>query len=621
MNLTKEQELAIAHKDGPALVLAVPGSGKTTMLLWRTKQLLEQGIHPSRILTITFSRTAAKDIQKRFEQLFPEMRQRPVFSTIHSFCYSIIRSYERKTGRQYTLIEGGKGPSKYQILKDIYKSVNHTLPNEDQLEAMVREIGMVKNKSISPESYGQSRDCQTTQFYAIYFQYEKLKKEKLWIDFDDMITLSISILQKDASLLRSVRKAYDYIQVDEGQDTSFQQMRIIQSIAKPHNNLFIVADDDQSIYGFRGADYKALFRLKTIYPDLKSFYLSINFRSTPEIVSTCRRFIEQNEERFQKDIQTFHEKGIEPKFFRLNDLKAQYEFILREMAKEDLGEVAVLYRNNISALGLIETLEQREISFRCRDTKNTLTHHWVLKDLLMILEFAQDPTRLDLYERFYYKINGYVSKKNIEYAKKHAKGNSVIDTMARDDIPPYLQKNLRELRENFRHLKTLPLNQAFRFIEYDLNYRTYITKHAKTFGSSEHASLRILFYMKHIAKHAKDKETFMGRILYLDQLLKGGYIDNENLFLSTFHGAKGLEFDTVFLIDLIEDIIPSPMALTRADGKDFEELEEERRLFYVAMSRARKNLYLISPKTVNHLLTKPSVFYEQIEEWHKKNPS
>lgn len=617
MNLTNEQIKASSHKNGPALVLAVPGSGKTTMLLRRTLLLIESGVKPDKILIITFSRMAAKDMQKRFYSFYNNSSIKPYFATIHSFCFSIIKNYERKTGLQFQLLEGSKGLSKYKILKDIYKQKNNFLPNEEQLESLIREISFIKNKMYNPSTFANSHHCKTQNLLSIFQTYEEIKKQNRWIDFDDMITLSLEILKEDPILLKNIRKAYDYIQVDEGQDTSFGQMQIIQSIAKPNNNLFIVADDDQSIYGFRGADYQGLFELKKIYPDLKEYYLSINFRSSQSILSTCKFFIEQNTLRFKKEMKTNFMEGPKPKILRLNDLKSQYDYILKEMENKDLGEVAILYRNNICSLGLVETLEENNISFRSNDTRNNFLYHWVTSDLLDILSFSQDTSRIDLYEKFYYKINGYVSKKNIDFIKKRANGQSVFDIMLKDSLPPYLKKNLRDLKNDFSHLKNLSLKNAFRFIEFDLNYRSYITKHAKTFGSSEQSSLRILYYLKYIARSQKDMESFIGRLKHLDHLLKGGRLTDSPLLLSTLHGSKGLEFDTVFIIDLIEDIIPSPSSIKNSEEEKKEELEEERRLFYVGMSRAKKNLYLLSPKTVNHYPTKPSVFFEQIQNKNK----
>lgn len=614
MKLTNEQEQASKHGKGPALVLAVPGSGKTTMLLRRTKLLIESGVDPKRILIITFSKMAAKDMEMRFLKNLYKGGPKPYFSTIHSFCYSIIRSFERKSGLEYRLLESNNGLNKYKLLKDLFFDFNSYYPNEDQLDNLIREISYVKNKMVDPTAFSKNTACKTPKFKDIFDKYESVKKANLFIDFDDMINLSMEILKNNQTILNGVRKAYDYVMVDEGQDTSYGQMQVIQSIVKPKNNLFIVADDDQSIYGFRGADYKGLFNLSKTYPNLMEYYLSVNFRSTHSIVNTCRMFIEQNKDRFEKKLSTFHEKGNPPKVLRLKDLKAQYEYIIKELQEKDLGQVAILYRNNICALGLVEALESHNISFRSNDTKNYIMSHWVLRDLFDIIEFSKDTSRIDLYERFYYKINGYVSKNNVDYVKKRQNGQSVFDILSKAQIPNYLQKNLRDLKSDFQHLKSLPLKDAFRFIEFDLNYRTYITKHAKTFGSSEQSSLRILFYLKYIAKKEKDLDLFIGRLKHLDYLLKGGRVNDSSLVLSTLHGAKGLEFDSVFIIDLIDGIIPSPSSPKNSDLENRLELEEERRLFYVGMSRAKKNLYLLSPKTINHFATKESEFLEQVRK-------
>ncbi|MDO5037629.1 MAG: ATP-dependent helicase [Tissierellia bacterium] len=618
MKLTQEQEQAASHHQGPALTLAVPGAGKTSMLLERTHRLIGSGVDPRRILTITFSRASARDMKARFEKNFPQLARRTHFSTIHSFAYSILRSYERKTGLEYTLLEGNpKGPSKHQVLKDLYRKTNQDYPKEDLLDSLIRDISYVKNKLLDPQAYSQSKKCQTRNFYPIFSAYEDLKRDRLWIDFDDMILEALRILKKDPHMLASVRQAYDYIQVDEGQDTSYSQMLIIKAVAQPQNNFFIVADDDQSIYGFRGAHVQGLLQLKKDYPDLKVYFLSKNFRSSKNIIDLCQDFIEKNRFRYPKTIKAHFPEASPPLLRQLRTLQKQYDFILKELEREDLGSVAILFRNNISALGLVEALERANIPFKCRDTKTHFLYHWVVRDIFDIFSFAQDPTDIDLFEKFYYKIFGYLSKKNIGAIRQNYRPVSVFTLLKEMDGPPYFKRNVRDLEAIFKKIPGKSLYSAILTIEKDLDYAAYISRHAETFGSSEEVSMRILFYLKYIARDQKDFLGFLGRIKELDRLLRGRQVTDSPLTLSTFHGSKGLEFDTVFLIDLISDIIPAHPYGSTSPEEDRLLLEEERRLFYVAMSRAKKKLYLLSPKTVNGLYTPPSPFYEEVAGYLK----
>ncbi len=617
MKLTPEQLKAARHQGGPALVLAVPGAGKTTMLLARTHFLIEQGISPKRILTITFSRSSARDMKQRFVKLYPELQNEVSFHTIHSFCYSVIRAYERKRGLEHILIEGHPQLSKYRILREIYEAVNPSYPSDDILENLIREISYVKNRLLNPRQFAQSSECQTKSFAQIYERYLQLTKEKRWIDFDDMILLTLEILREDANLRRAVCRSYDYIQVDEGQDTSYSQMLIVEILVQEHRNLFIVADDDQSIYGFRGADVQGLLNLRKTYPDLTIYRLDLNFRSNDPIVTLYRKFIQENKLRYPKDIQAYLKGPSTISHLNLRHLKAQYQYILNYVRENSKEEIVVLYRNNVSSIGMVEALEREGMEFNIREPKNFLAHHWIVHDVLNILTFSEDETRLDLFEKIYYKIKGYISKKNIQTLHQMSSG-SVFSNLLSLGEPAYLMRNVRELQEIFSELRNSPMKKALQIIEYDLNYRTYLTNHAETFGSSESTSMRIYFYLKYIAEGCDTRDEFVGRLKQLSHLMSAKHISNSNLTLSTLHGAKGLEFDTVFMIDLTEDIIPSPRALSELDKGVIDHYEEERRLFYVGMSRARKNLYFIAPKTINHYPVKPSEFFTETQRYYQE---
>ena len=283
MNLSKEQIDAIHHMKGPALVLAVPGAGKTTVLIHRTANLiLNHHIGPERILSITFSRASARDMKGRFNKLYGDISDMPVhFSTIHSFTYGVIREYAYKNRIRYTLVEDNKKDlNKYNILKRIYFSINREYITDEKLETLINSIGYIKNMLITPEEFLSQYKIGISNFKVVYRSYDNYKRTNYLLDFDDMLTLSLEILNKDKHLLNKYRNRYQYIQVDEGQDTSKAQMEIIKTLAHPKNNLFIVADDDQSIYGFRGAYPKGLFEFNKIYKDGRVFYMEQNYRST-----------------------------------------------------------------------------------------------------------------------------------------------------------------------------------------------------------------------------------------------------------------------------------------------------------------------------------------------------
>lgn len=611
MNLTDEQLKAMGHNGGPALVLAVPGSGKTTMLLSRTKRLIDEGVDRKKLLTITFSKASARDLALRYKNLFANSPM-PAFSTIHSFCYSVLKNDERRRGTSYTLIESNRALSKWRIATDLWKEIMHKSPNEEQVETLLREISYVKNKILDPEAY--NKEAATPLFLKFYKSYEGLKRDRQWIDFDDMITLVPEIFKEDPGLLRAVRATYDYIQVDEGQDTSKGQLAIIEAIAGPKNNLFIVADDDQSIYGFRGADFRELLHLNERYDDLSLYYLSKNFRSQERIISLSTQFIEQNKARYQKTPIAVKGPGPEVRAVELNNLDKQYAFIASEIEKHELKDVAVLYRNHVSSIGLVEFLERTNIPFAAKERTSRFFRHWVLQDLITIYEFSQNPTDLAAFSTFYYKIRGYLSKKMIETLQKKGVVGSVFDALLDLKLPDYVVRDVKALKRDFHHLKTLAPAEAFRFIQKDLEYEAYIASHAATFGSSKTTSMRILYYAKYIAGKTDDYHRFLGRLKTLDRLMQGTRAGEKGLVLSTLHGAKGLEFDAVFIMDLNADAIPSLPKTPVDPTEEMRLLEEERRLFYVGMTRAKERLYLLRPRHVDRESVPPSEFFTWSKE-------
>ncbi|MDO5301907.1 MAG: ATP-dependent helicase [Tissierellia bacterium] len=605
MKLTEEQMRARDHREGPALVLAVPGSGKTTLLLERNHSLIEEGVDPKRILNITFSKAAAVDMRARYEQRHPR-EGLPSFGTIHGFCYSIVRNHQRMTGIPYSLIEGGK-VSKYRILKEIYAHHYKSQPQEEQLDGLLREMGLVKNRLLDPESFAQGRECTTRLFLPIYRDYEAYKEKHRYMDFDDMLLMARKLLLEEKKLLRAVSNTYDYIQLDEGQDTSLVQMDIIRRVAHPKDNLMVVADDDQSIYRFRGADPSLLFALEEQYPQLKKYILSRSFRSTPTIIRLSNAFISANEHRFQKKMVPTRRESLPIKWIQPRELEGQYRLV-EELVK-DGRETAILYRNHISALGLVDLFEAKDIPFTLRDAKLSLTHHWALKDLRAIYEFAQNPYDRELFRQIYYKIQTFVSREQIEKLMASPATGQVLEELSKGPVPDYQKKNLRRIQNTLHYLRELPFAKVIPTIEEDLDYRRYIENHAKTFGSSETATLRILYYYKRIAKSTKDPELFLGRLKALEHLLRQGGDPGAPVILSTFHGSKGLEFDRVILVDVTGDIIPSPSGGNLSPQEEKMREEDERRLFYVAMTRAKNELIFIAPRAINGGPVAPSPYF------------
>ncbi len=617
MELSIEQEKAINHVLGPALVLAVPGAGKTTVLIHRTYKLISKhDINPERILSITFSKASSLDMKNRFEKTFPDIQANTVkFSTIHAFCFSLIREYSFINKVSYKLIEDEKNSlNKYNLLKKIYYDLNNDYITEEKLDSLINYIGYIKNMMLTPEEFKKNNKVEIDNFLDIFKIYEEYKRKNRFIDFDDMLTISLEILHNNRYLLEKYRNKYDFFQIDEGQDTSKVQLKIIKLLASPKNNLFIVADDDQSIYGFRGAFPEGLLNFNKEYIHGKLYFMEKNYRSTKNIVSICNKFIKANLERYHKEIYTDNE-FLEPiNIVKVKDTNDQYKILLKELKNKNLSECCVLYRNNLSSVGLIEILERNNISFYMRDTKLRFFNHWMLKDIINFMFLANDTSNMDIYENLYYKLKGYISKKHISFAKTLDYRISVFDRIIEyPGLSEFYKRNLRELKLDFRKISRLKPVDAIEYIEKEMEYDEYLKENSIKFGYTYDTIKTILFYTKLIAKNCDNLDEFLGRLKQLKYLSMNSKNNAHSLALSTIHSAKGLEFENVYIIDLVDGEFPSISSIESMEKGNLKPIEEERRLFYVGMTRAKKHLTLLTSKTIGEKYHTQSRFLKELE--------
>lgn len=623
MELNKYQKKAVSHINGPALVLAVPGAGKTTVLIHRTNNLIENhNINPDSIISITFSRASANDMKKRYNTTFPNFQSTAIkFSTIHSFSYTILREYAYRKNIKYTLLEGKNTPiNKNALLRKIYFEINGEYITEERLEGIVNTIGYIKNMCFDIDEYMLNNNVEINNFKEIYMYYENYKLQNHLIDFDDMLVLTYKILKEDKYLLNKYRNKYNYIQVDEGQDTSKIQMEIIKTIAYPNNNLFIVADDDQSIYGFRGAFPKGLLEFKKIYPQAKIFYMEENFRSSKNIVNVSNKFIKQNTLRYDKNLFTKNKDARPIQIVKAKTVLDQYEYLVGELKKYDeLSNTAILYRNNISTLGLIEYLEKNNIPFHLKDMKISLFNHWMINDIVAFLTLAKDDTNISAFEKIYYKMRGFVYKKYINYIKTLNFNASVFDRiLLYPGLDEEYKQKIIELKRDFKYLSRLKPCEAISFIEEDLKYERYLRENSLKLGYTYDSLKTILFDLKLIAKNTPSIEVFLSRLKYLDYLSKKSVQAKNGVVLSTIHAAKGLEFKNVYMIDLVDGDFPTSNSIEAFYKGNYDLLEEERRLFYVGMTRAKEVLDLVTIKNRNDKKVESSKFLVEIEEMFKK---
>jgi len=622
--MNEMQKEAISHPLGPLLLLATPGAGKTTVLNARILYLiLRQGVNPENILALTFSKAAAKEMDVRFQQLYGQfVKQRIRFSTIHSFCYYILRAYFQEKRIAFTLIENEQGVlSKNAVLKRLYEEINQTILTEDKLEELANAICFIKNSMI-PILDVQNMDTKVKDLRLIYEAYEHYKKNahpgnKL-IDFDDMLTLSNQILEENPRVLLTYQKQFPFVLTDESQDTSIIQNKIIEKVTKLSDNLFVVGDDDQSIFGFRSANPKYLLNFKTVHPSARILIMEQNYRSTPEIVKVSNVFISGNMQRYKKTMFTENpsDKSIVIRSFEYG--YQQLDYIIKELKKKKLiGQTAILYRNNISAINLIDHLEGANLPFYVRDSGYKFFNHWVIKDILNLMRFSYSDKNVGILETIYTKFNSYISKQQIEYLKNQDPTKSVFDHLVDlPNLPAFRKKNFQELKRQFKKLNGMNPLDALRYIRNELHYEKKLEEFSERLGLSMESSRGILVTLENIAQGIKTHKDFADRLRYLEQLMCESALNKANnaVTLSTLHSAKGLEFESVYMLDLVDGILPNLESIKAAEQKKTDSLEEERRLFYVGMTRAKKELELLTVDNLNDQDVIESQFVGEVRE-------
>lgn len=613
--LNDTQKQAVLQTEGAVLLLASPGSGKTTTMIMRIGYLIEEkGVRPARIKAVTFSRASAHDMKERYRRFFPELA--PVdFSTIHSLAYEVVREHFRRRGVAYQMIEGGgdagsdggEDPDqaplhKKGILRQIFKSVTGENITDDQMDELTTYISYIKNKLLPPERWGTVK-AGVTEAERILREYEAFKRsrtDKLLLDFDDMLTLGNEILERDAFLLETYQRRYDYVLTDESQDTSLVQHAIIEKLVRGHGNLCVVADDDQSIYSWRGAEPAYLLNFRQVYPQAQILFMEQNYRSVPAIVDAANQFIRRNPNRYDKNMFTERPEeekgGVSVRSFP--DYKAQTKYVIGEIQKtERLSEVAVLYRNNSSSVALINALDRAGIPFYMKDTDNRFFSHWVVEDILNFMRMTFTDKRPDILEKIHLKFNGYISKQQMAAVKEIRNNESVFDNLLQYvKLQDYQLKPLQASRDTFREMKGMPPLQAIRVIRERLGYEKALDKMCEWMGFRKEFLIGILNTLEEIAETLETMEDFARRLKVLESALTSSKKrrGEHAVTLSTFHSAKGLEFEKVFMIDLVDGVIPSSEDIKKHAGGEDAPMEEAVRLFYVGMTRAKRELELLT---------------------------
>lgn len=614
IKLHKQQKEALDAVSGPVLLLAVPGAGKTTVMVARIAHMIANcGIAPEEILTITFSKAGAADMKQRYEHLFrPFGWAVPQFSTIHSFCYRVLRSYCRLTdGQLPELLENLSGAEgRGAILRDLYRTINRDFLSEDLEEELLSHLSLIKNSMLTQEEV-KELECDIPRLWELYEGYNAVKRQRNLMDFDDMLGYAYTALRKFPQLLDSYRQKYPYLCVDEAQDTSRLQHEIIRLLAAPRNNLFMVGDEDQSIYRFRGAHPQTLLDFPKLYPGAKILKMEENFRSSKHIVDRAAIFIAQNQNRYEKTMRTAASAGLPIETPQLHDMSEEYQLVAK-IARETEGSCAVIYRNNFSAIPLVDLLQRQGIDFYIRDQKSSFRNHAVVSDILNFFALSKDSSDLKAFSRIFYKTNAFLKRSLLQDMDTSplAAGESWFDRISEKSEREYSSSRAHIVDLTIRGLYQMKPQRALDVIIESLGYCDYMEY---SFGGSFVNQLQKLTALRHLAGRCQSVEQLLDRLEELDSLISE-HSQNKacSLTLTTAHASKGLEFDTVILLDAVDDIFPAHSAIDKEKQDQHDDIEEEARLFYVACTRARKRLIIPRSNFSSDQPVEPSRFIDRL---------
>lgn len=566
------------------MVLAGPGSGKTFVITHRIKYLIEgPGINPAHILVVTFSRAAAKEMKDRFEKL---CKKSPVtFGTFHSVFFNLL-----KTAYGFNSEQIASDELRYTLIKELIK--RNSIENEDintLAGNLLNEIALVKQDNISIKNY-YSNSISSDTFKKIYMDYESELEARGKLDFEDMLSLTYELLSERSDILKAVQNRYRYILVDEFQDINFLQYNIIKLMAGEKQNITVVGDDDQSIYRFRGARPEIMLGFERDFRNVKKVFLDINFRSSTQIVNASTKLISFNSKRFPKNFKAKNGEGAPVSLIEFKNPFLEVNSIIKDIkdyikSGQDINSIAVLYRTNLSPRLLIERLMRNNIPFTIRDAIPNLFDHWVAKDIISYIKLAINIGDKSDLLRISNKPNRYISRDSLSSSRANIE--TLFDYY---DDKSYMIKRIVELREHLRTIKNLKPATALRYIRNVVGYDEYIEEYCDMNGVESDDCYSILGDLENsAAEYNNFNDWFVHMDEYKDELIEARKKSNENdkgVRLMTFHSSKGLEFDIVYIIDVNEGSVPYKKA------KGVDEIEEERRMFYVAMTRARKKLFI-----------------------------
>lgn len=620
--LNENQLKAVNHLDGPCMVLAGPGSGKTRVITYRiANMVVNKNIKPTSILAISFTKASSIEMKNRALSLSNDFRMNKVtYGTFHSVFFRILRYFEN-----YNIESILDEKTKRIGLKNILKGLNIENADDDEtIGQVINEISYVKNELMDKRDF-KSEVLTNDEFIKVYNFYEEYKQQMNKIDFDDMLIKTYELLKNNKAALDRVRSVYRYILVDEFQDINKVQFEALKLIANPSNNIFVVGDEDQSIYGFRGSRPDFLLEFEEYFSNTKKVLLDINYRSKGEIIDIANRLIEKNTNRYEKVIKCGQGNGAKVNYISPEDSEEEAVYIAKDIKnkiQEDYTEYtdfAVIYRTNIQSRALVDVFMDMRIPFVVKDSIVTIYDHWAAQDILAYLRIGVNPNSNKDWIRIINKPFRYISKDNLNLIKDEPDFiNSLINKC---DLHPKQVKTINDLDIDISYVKGLNPKNAISYIRTTLDYDRYILDYCANRKIKTNGLIEILNELESSATNFKTIQEYLEHI----ERVKSEIVDNKNnketdgVIFTTMHSAKGLEFKNVYIIGANEGTIPHEKSYEIDDEeKKNDQIEEERRLMYVAITRAEENICISSPVNKYGKRVSKSRFVEDIKAPTKK---
>ena len=616
MELNKNQKMAVEHLDGPCLVLAGPGSGKTRVIAHRIIHMIENcNVAPRRILAISFTKASSIDMKKRTMSLSNNEQIKKVnFGTFHSSFFRILRRYSG-----VKLEDLISEVDRFKLIKSILKHLKISNYSDDDVSDVLSEISLVKNEMMKSSDF-ESQTFSQSEFQDIFRLYEKAKNAANKIDFDDMLILTYILLKKSPEVLNIVRQVYKYILIDEFQDINRVQFEVIKLIAEPSNNVFAVGDEDQSIYGFRGARPDFMMDFEKYFESAKCIVLDVNYRSKKNIVQLSQNLIKNNKNRHEKNINSNRSESGEIRYIYPKDTDDEANIIAKEIKslveseniKEEkkssnnekkifeYSDFAVTYRTNRQARAFVDVFMDNRIPFVLKDSARSIYDHWVSQDIISYLRIAANIGNNEDWSRIINKPFRYISKSAVSSALKS--DDFFQSLMDNSDIKDFQKKNLEELYDDLQYVRSLAPEYGISYIRSTLDYDRYILEYCHERKIKAKQIVEILDELETSAKSYKSIFDYFKHIDNVREEIKKrtekkttsmDNIETEGVVLTTMHSAKGLEFKNVYVAGVNDSVIPF-IPSDEEKPKDCN-YEEERRLLYVGITRAKDNIVISAP--------------------------